>query len=217
MTTRQAEHVETYYAPLGLWGMNSIYPFRDGVAIVSRDISAQKLLENRDRQAALRPERIDLDAVAAEIIETIQSTADRHRIVLSGSVPRPVRADHDRIGQVLDNLLTNAIKYSPGANEILVRLGGDAHSAVVEVEDFGIGMDKEHLARVFDRFYRVSSPDEKTFPGLGIGLYISHEIVRRHGGTLRVKSTKGRGSVFRFTVPYDDGEDRTEQPEDAPA
>ena len=157
---------------------------------------------------ALRPERVDLDAVAAEVVETIQSTADRHRIVLSGSAPRPVRADRDRIGQVLDNLLTNAIKYSPGADEILVRLGGDEHAASVEVEDFGIGMDKEHLAHVFDRFYRVSGADGKSFPGLGIGLYISHEIVRRHGGTLRVKSTKGRGSIFRFTVPYADGDDR---------
>jgi PAS domain S-box-containing protein len=151
----------------------------------------------------LRHDRVDLGAMAAEVVETIQATTDKHRIKIQGAVARPVRGDRDRLGQVLTNLLTNAVKYSPQANEITVRLLEQKQGAGIEVEDFGIGMEKEHLSRVFDRFYRVSSPDEKTFPGLGIGLYISNEIVRRHGGTMAVKSTKGSGSVFRFTVPYD--------------
>jgi signal transduction histidine kinase len=152
---------------------------------------------------ALRLEAVDLVRLVEEVVETIQATADKHRIELKGQVTQPVRADRDRIGQVVSNLLTNAIKYSPQADCVLVRVGDKDGFATVDVEDFGIGMDKVHLNRIFDRFYRVSSPEEKTFPGLGIGLYISREIVRRHGGTMEVTSTKGKGSVFRFTVPYD--------------
>ena len=151
---------------------------------------------------ALRPEPVDLGGLAVEVVETIQATAAKHRIEVRGDVRRCVWADRDRIGQVLNNLLTNAVKYSPQADRIEVRLFEEPRYAVVEVEDTGIGMDQEHLSRIFDRFYRVSSPDEKTFPGLGIGLYISSEIVRRHGGKLTVRSAKGRGSTFRFTVPY---------------
>ena len=80
---------------------------------------------------------------------------------------------------------------------------GEVDAAIIEVEDFGIGIAPEHLGQVFDRFYRVSSADEKTFPGLGMGLYIAHEIVRRHAGTLEVRSVKGSGSVFRVALPYD--------------
>jgi PAS domain S-box-containing protein len=151
---------------------------------------------------ALARERVDLRAVADEVIEAIQPTAPGHRIEVDGTVTKLVAGDMDRLAQVLTNLLTNAVKYSPQADRVVVRLADGPHGAVVEVEDFGIGMDKEHLSRVFDRFYRVSSPDEKTFPGLGIGLTIAHEIVQRHGGTMRVKSMKGRGSVFRVTLPY---------------
>lgn len=153
----------------------------------------------------LRREPVDLDQLVAEVVETVQATGAGHWIAIEGTIGRPVVGDRDRLGQVVANLLTNAVKYSPRADRVVVRLNEEAAGAAVEVEDFGIGMDPEHLGRIFDRFYRVSSPNEKTFPGLGIGLYISNEIVRRHGGTMEVTSAKGRGSVFRFTVPYGDG------------
>ena len=72
---------------------------------------------------------------------------------------------------------------------------------MVSVQDFGIGIEKEHLHHIFDRFHRVSDPEEKTYPGLGIGLYIAHEIIQRHRGTLTVESEKGKGSLFAFTLP----------------
>lgn len=156
----------------------------------------------------LRCERVDLRKLVEEVVETAQSTTEKHRIIVEGEAPSPVRVDRDRIGQVLNNLLGNAVKYSPRGDQVVVRLAGDAEMASIEVEDFGIGMDDEHLEYIFDRFYRVSSPDEKTFPGLGIGLYISQEIVRRHGGAMSVASAKGRGSVFRFTLPYDTEQQR---------
>jgi PAS domain S-box-containing protein len=153
----------------------------------------------------LRYEFVDLRRLTDEVVEAIQATTAKHRIVVEGTVRRPVVGDGERLGQVLTNLLTNAVKYSPRSDRIVVRLAETAEEATVDVQDFGIGIDPEHLDRVFDRFYRVTSDDEKTFPGLGMGLYICHEIVRRHGGTMEVTSAKGRGSVFHVALPYGDG------------
>jgi signal transduction histidine kinase len=153
----------------------------------------------------LRRELVDLRRLIDEVVEAIQATTSKHRIVVAGDVSRPVVGDGERLGQVLTNLLTNAVKYSPQADRIIVRIAETTDGVTVDVQDFGIGIEPEHLDQVFDRFYRVTSEDEKTFPGLGMGLYISHEIVRRHGGTMEVKSIKGCGSVFRVTLPYGDG------------
>ncbi len=98
-------------------------------------------------------------------------------------------------------MLTNAIKYSPDADKVLVRVSTDQHTATVSVQDFGIGIAESHHEYIFERFYQVSDPMEKTSPGLGIGLYISNEIVKRHHGRLWVESTKGHGSTFSFTLP----------------
>ena len=154
----------------------------------------------------------DLNEVVKETVEQMQVITRKHRIQIEGHVIQTVRGDKDRIGQVLTNLLTNAIKYSPKADSIIVRLTSNDESAVVSVQDFGIGIEQEHLQAIFERFYRVSDPDEKTFPGLGIGLYISHEIIKRHGGTLAVESEKGRGSVFSFILPYSNARSPLEAP-----
>ncbi len=144
----------------------------------------------------------DLNEIVKETVEQVQPTTSKHRLRIEGKIDQPVRGDKDRIGQVLTNLLTNAIKYSPHADMIIVRVTAAQDDAVVSVQDFGIGIEKEHLHHIFDRFYRVSDPEEKTYPGLGIGLYIAHEIIKRHGGALAVESEKGQGSVFSFTLPY---------------
>lgn len=146
-------------------------------------------------------ELFDLNEVVKETVEQIQPTTHKHSIRIEGQVSQPVWGDKDRIGQVLTNLLTNAIKYSPLADTIILRLASTEDAAVVSVQDFGIGIEQEHVQYIFDRFYRVSDADEKTYPGLGIGLYITHEIIKRHGGTLTVVSEKGHGSVFTFTLP----------------
>ena len=156
----------------------------------------------------------DLNEVVRETVEQIQPTTNKHGIRVEGQASRPAWGDKDRIGQVLTNLLTNAIKYSPQADTVIVQIMEGQDAAVVNVQDFGIGIEKEHIHHIFDRFYRVSDPDEKTYPGLGIGLYISHEIIKRHGGSLSVESEKGRGSVFSFTLPYTSS---TFSPHDAPA
>ncbi len=144
----------------------------------------------------------DLNVVVKETVEQIQSTTSKHRIRIEGRVNQLVWGDRDRIGQVLTNLLTNAVKFSPQSDTIIVRLTTAQDAVVVNVQDFGIGIEKEHLNHIFDRFHRVSDPEEKTYPGLGIGLYIAHEIIQRHNGTLAVESEKGQGSRFSFTLPY---------------
>jgi signal transduction histidine kinase len=150
----------------------------------------------------LRREPVELWPVVDEVVEAVQTTTSKHHIEIQGNVERTVIGDRERLSQVVTNLLTNAVKYSPHADRIVVRIAETGSGASIEVEDFGIGIEEEHLDQIFDRFYRVTSADEKTFPGLGMGLFISHEIIRRHGGTMEVTSTKGRGSVFRFTVPF---------------
>jgi len=102
---------------------------------------------------------------------------------------------------VLTNLLSNAIKYSPQAKKIIVSSELAEDGITICVQDFGIGIRKDHLTKVFDRFFRVSESKLNTFPGLGLGLYITAEIIRRQEGTIKVTSTEGKGSTFCFALP----------------
>jgi signal transduction histidine kinase len=152
-------------------------------------------------QLDYREERFDLDALVQEIVATVQETTQTHHLLLEGQTQGEVFGDRDRIGQVLINLLNNAIKYSPQANTVLVRVAISQNKALVSVQDFGIGIAKEHQHKIFERFYQVTDAEEKTYPGLGIGLHISCEIVKRHGGQMWVESKKGEGALFYFTLP----------------
>jgi PAS domain S-box-containing protein len=146
-----------------------------------------------------RPFAFDLHV--KEIVDVLQEGSPKHAIIIKGKTNKQVYADDERIGQVLSNLISNAIKYSPKADKVVVHLSSDKNSVTVCVEDFGIGMAKEHTKRIFERFYRVFDTTDKTFPGLGIGLYISAEIVKRHHGKLWVESDTGKGSKFYFSLP----------------
>jgi len=150
-------------------------------------------------------ERFDLDALTREIVEDMAHTSDRHQIRIEGAVETLVSGDRERISQVLTNLLSNAIKYAPQADTVVVTLRADTDAAIVSVQDFGIGITPEKQEHVFDRFFRVSDPEHATFPGLGLGLYISAEIVKRHGGRMWVESRAGEGSTFFFTVLFAPG------------
>jgi PAS domain S-box-containing protein len=152
-------------------------------------------------QLAYREERFEMDALVQEIAENVQATTQTHHLQLEGQTQAEVFGDRDRIGQVLINLLNNAIKYSPEADTVLICVTKDQNKILVRVQDFGIGIAKEHQQKIFDRFYQVTDPEEKTYPGLGIGLYISCEIVKRHGGQMWVESKKGQGATFHFTLP----------------
>jgi PAS domain S-box-containing protein len=153
-------------------------------------------------------EAIDLNAIVHECVDTIQPTTTKHHIIVEGTIDGRVWGDSERIGQVVTNLLTNAIKYSPRADRVIVRLDMRDGAAAVSVRDFGIGIGDEHREKIFEQFYRVSDPSEKTYPGLGLGLFIAGEIVKRHGGTITVQSASGEGTTFTLMLPlhHEDGE-----------
>jgi signal transduction histidine kinase len=143
----------------------------------------------------------DFDSFVREMIDVLQQSEEKHRLVIKGRTGKIVFGDEERIGQVINNLISNAVKYSPKADKVIIRLTANDDTVTLSVEDFGIGMEKEHLSRIFERFYRVYDTTDKTFPGLGIGLYISSEIIRRHNGSFHVDSHPGKGSVFSFSLP----------------
>jgi PAS domain S-box-containing protein len=148
-----------------------------------------------------RQERVDLDALLGEVAETMQQTHPSHCILVYGAVQTSLIGDRDRLGQVFTNLISNAIKYSPNAQTVEMDLSTSEDVVTVRVRDHGLGIPREQRAKIFDRFYRVSGPRQKTIPGLGMGLYIVAEIVKHHGGTITVDSAVGEGSTFTVTLP----------------
>ena len=144
----------------------------------------------------------DLYTVVQETVENLQATTHTHQLSIEGVPGVQIFGDKDRIGQVLINLLTNAIKYSPRANKVIVHISADQEEyATVSVQDFGIGIDKAHQQKIFERFYQVHDTAERGASGLGIGLYISNQIIKRHDGWMKVESIRGKGSTFSFTLP----------------
>jgi PAS domain S-box-containing protein len=145
---------------------------------------------------ALHETWFDLDGLVRETLDTVQPTTQTHTLRLKGATHAEVYGDRERLGQALINLLTNAIKYSPRADSVLVTLRSDHEWAEVAVRDFGIGIAPKDQKRIFERFYQVDDPHTSTYPGLGIGLYIAWTIMERHNGRLWVESSVGKGSTF---------------------
>jgi PAS domain S-box-containing protein len=146
-------------------------------------------------------ETFDIDQLLDDVVAEIRPTAAGRQIVRKARGNARAQGDRQRTGQVLTNLLTNAIKYSPPTEAIIVHTASDGHEITVGVQDFGVGIAPEDQLRVFDRFYRAGGQERDTFPGLGLGLFISAEIVRRQRGRIWVESVPGEGSLFRFTLP----------------
>jgi two-component system sensor histidine kinase/response regulator len=141
-----------------------------------------------------------IDDLMQNVIDVMHQSNPEFTITRTGSVTTPVFGDEMRIEQVIINFLTNAIKYAPGTSEVKIYLKLDQDRVYVGVRDYGIGIAPDEQKNVFEKFYRV----EETalhFQGLGIGLYISAEIIRRHGGEVGVVSNLGEGSEFYFTIP----------------
>jgi PAS domain S-box-containing protein len=148
-----------------------------------------------------RQERVDLDALLREIVDTMQHLYPSHRILMQGTVRASLVGDRDRLAQVFINLLSNAIKYSPDAQTVEMDLSASPETVTICVRDHGLGIPREQRDRIFERFYRVAAPQQGAISGLGMGLYIVAEIVKRHGGTISVDSEVGRGSTFTVTFP----------------
>ncbi|MEO6455438.1 MAG: PAS domain S-box protein [Ginsengibacter sp.] len=149
----------------------------------------------------IQPAPFDLGVLLKEIIETIQQTTVNHNIVYEDhKKDLTVNADSRRIEQVIINILTNAIKYSPEPGDIVITAFKEKSRIMVSIKDNGIGISAEDLPKVFDRYYRVSDV-ASTVLGSGIGLFISSEIIKKHGGDIWAESEADKGSTFYFTLP----------------
>lgn len=150
---------------------------------------------------ALNKEKFNISELVKDTISDVTETSQKHVILMKESEDLCIYADRERIGQVLMNLLSNAIKYSPDSNKVLVSVHKKEFGARVRIQDFGIGIPKDDQKKIFTRFYQVAKSKMQQDPSLGLGLYISDEIIKKHDGKLWVDSTEGKGSSFYFEVP----------------
>ncbi|MDP9081248.1 MAG: ATP-binding protein [Bacteroidota bacterium] len=184
---------------------DKIYPF---IVNAGNNIKRlEKLIEDLLDVTKINSGQIDLNIAAFHFsdaltnsIVNVQLTAHQHEIMLENSADLLYTGDQFRIEQVLINLLNNAIKYSPGANKVLVKAKTELNHIVVIVQDFGIGIAATDIDQLFQRFYRVSKT-AMNYQGVGLGLYIASEIVKKHKGTFSIESEPGKGSSFCFTLP----------------
>lgn len=153
------------------------------------------------RRIQLNIVETSLNGVVREVVERLRPGAPQHQFALNlhPELP-PVPADRDRLVQVATCLVGNAIKFSPGG-EIGIRTGRDRKRAILEVSDRGVGIPKDALERIFERFQRVDSAPNRALGGRGLGLSLVREIVRMHGGRVWAESTEGVGSTFRVALP----------------
>ncbi|HRP59344.1 MAG TPA: ATP-binding protein [Vicingus sp.] len=149
----------------------------------------------------LHIEPFDIEELIRNIISDLNINT-KHMLRMKGALDVYVEADRIRIGQVLTNLISNAIKYSPEEKEIIITVHRKDMDVIVGVKDFGRGIPKEKLEKIFNPFYRAGNDREKKIiSGSGLGLYISREIITQNGGDIWVKSEEGEGSTFYFSLP----------------
>jgi signal transduction histidine kinase len=144
---------------------------------------------------------VDLADVAVRAVTRVHSLAGARKVELSLDRHPVVRGDRDRLGQILNNLLDNAIRHTAQDGEIQVLVREQGSSAILMVKDNGVGIASEHLPHVFERFYRVDRARSRSSGGTGLGLAIARMIAQSHGGNLQVESSPGVGTVFTLTLP----------------
>jgi len=151
-----------------------------------------------------RFELVDIKAMFKDIVSPIQERVSHDgfelELKMESSLPS-IQADSDSINQAVTNLIDNAIKYSGEKKRVIVRVFVEDNTLAISVRDFGVGVEKEELNRVFDRFYRGGDELTRTIKGSGLGLTLVKQIVEAHKGTVTVKSTKGQGSIFTIRLP----------------
>lgn len=145
---------------------------------------------------------INLDETIRVIVEMLQPSLPSHTLHLYGSTHQYIRCDRQRLEQVLTNLITNAVKYSPQTDKVDITLTQSKVCACIQVRDYGIGIPQAYRDSIFERFNRGAyGKSEHAFPGLGMGLYITREIVTHYGGEITVESEEGKGATFSVTLP----------------
>ena len=153
-------------------------------------------------QAELKMETVNLNILVNEIIIEMNPLAERQHIQLFKQLPAelpPIQVDQDRIRQTIINLVHNAIKYNKTGGKVTISTAYDMNSVSVKVADTGIGISKDDLPHVFERFYKADKA--RTGGGSGLGLAIAKHTVQAHGGTISVESIESKGSTFTFNLP----------------
>jgi len=145
---------------------------------------------------------VDITAVIESCLHFHRGYVDRHELKgeISPDLP-PIEADRDKLDQILSNLISNAIKYSPEGGTITVSVQEGDEVLQFAVRDQGMGIPPEHIDKVFQRFHRVHSGDSQRVGGTGIGLFLTKSLVEAHGGQIQVESVLGSGATFSFTIP----------------
>jgi signal transduction histidine kinase len=175
--------------------------------LIQNLLTASKL--QAQREISLEIGEVWLDELAALAVERFSNQTTKHQLELDFPANFPsVQADDARLRQVVDNLLNNAIKYSPDGGRIVIGGSFDNETVTVYVQDSGVGLSDEDQARVFDRFYRVDGRLSRKTQGTGLGLYLAKAIVEAHDGVIGVESQPGRGARFHFTVPRERAKSR---------
>jgi two-component system CheB/CheR fusion protein len=143
----------------------------------------------------------EMNSLLSDVVEEIMLTTATHDIMLLPSIKVSVNADRDKISQVVNNFLSNAIKYSPKGKKIEISCEELVDSVQVKINDEGMGIKNEEKEKLFNRFYRIKNTNTKNISGFGLGLYLSAEIIQQHNGKLWVESEMGKGSTFYFNLP----------------
>jgi len=145
---------------------------------------------------------VNMVELATRTVEGFRTQTDEHHLVLDFPKDLPlVRGDEARLRQVLDNLINNAIKYSPEGGEIRIVGSYDSQYVTIAVSDQGVGIPLDEQDHIFERFYRIDDALSRQTQGTGLGLYLAQAVVKAHGGQISVESQPGQGSTFRFTLP----------------
>ncbi|WP_308470537.1 HAMP domain-containing sensor histidine kinase [Arthrobacter sp. ZGTC131] len=161
------------------------------------------LLVSASTVLSVHPRRTDLAGLIETTIGSAQAQADATNVSLSTNVPVPLWAHADplRIAQALDNLVSNAIKYSPDGGAVTVSASSNEQWVQLQVQDTGMGISEEESERIFTRFFRTQAARNADIPGVGLGLSITKTIVERHGGRISCASKPGAGTTFTVTLP----------------
>ena len=146
-------------------------------------------------------EPVDLVELARDVAR--RDSYEGRQITVVADAPVVGSYDPRRIGQVLENLVENAVKYSPEGSEVRIVIAHRNGEAFIDVTDRGIGIPAGDLPQIFDRFHRAANVDDRRFAGMGLGLFICKGIVEQHGGRVSVESREGAGSTFKVVLPME--------------
>lgn len=173
-----------------------------------QDLLSLSRIESQSETAEL--EQLSLDELLEEVLPDHQSVAEARGLALhcelDGTAPAAITAEGEGLRTILNNLIRNALSYTPRGGHVTVRVGRRGAQVQLEVQDDGVGIAREHHERIFDRFYRVDKARSRDVGGTGLGLSIVKHLVEQSGGTIELESEVGRGSLFRVRWPAEEGD-----------